>query len=85
MITAIIATTVTVTGDVRPQAMISEEPKILQNPDFPRFCTGLRWGSLQLSPRFPSWWGRASCPVPQEPYLLLSALQASLFGSDPRV
>ena len=41
---------------------------------------GPRWGSLQRSPRPPSWWGGAGCPLPRTPPPL-SAFQASGFGS----
>ena len=44
-----------------------------------RFRPRPRWGSLQRSPRPPSWWEGAGCPSPKTP-LPLSALRASQFG-----
>jgi len=56
-----------------------------------QFRLGLRprphWGSLQRSPRPPSWWAGGSLPPPQEPHPCsrpfgprCSALRASMFG-----
>jgi len=46
--------------------------KMQENAWRPGLCPGPHWGSLQHSPRSPSWWGRGWLPPPP-----LSALQAS--------
>ena len=42
-------------------------PKMHQNQLIWELCHGLRWRSLQRSPRPPSWWGGWLAAPPQEP------------------
>ena len=47
-------------------------PKYTKIQFFPGLRPEPRWGSLQRSPRPPSWWGGGSLPPPQEPHPALS-------------
>jgi len=58
-----------VTTQILLQEKLSGAFKYMQN----RLAAGLRpvprWGSLQRSPRLPSWWEGAGCPPPQKHHL----------------
>jgi len=57
-------------------------PKMHQIQNFPGLRPGPRWGSPQRSPRPPSWWEGARCPLPKNPSPALgpSGLERRPFG-----
>jgi len=56
------------------------DPKTLQNLNFPGLRPGPRWESLQRSPRLPSWWEGACCPL-QEPHPRSRPFWPRFYGS----